>query len=374
MTDASPSHETPNTATLKDRNNPKPVSGKDPHGMIIGQGDFQYEVDSQWGKLDSANIPVENCHDLAIDSKGRIIMLTDNTKNNFVIYDKNGKLIEAFGTEYPGAHSLEIVNENGEEFIYVVDHGWVTNRLWDGKSTDAWDSPYNKVVAQQGFVAKLTIEGRLVYTIGHPLTIGIYTPDMPFRPSDITISPNGDIYITDGYGSDFVIQYDCHGRYIRHWGGQKNDDDNYNLFNTHGIGLDTRNPNDPHLIVSSRSKQCLKLFELDGRYRETIQTPGAYIHGPVFDGNHFLTPVCWSHINDSNADDSGFISIFNQDNKVVSNLGGEAPVYKDGELQTMTSSWDVFNHVHGLCIDDERNVYVGQWRAKQTYPMKLIKV
>lgn len=348
-----------------------PKSQQDPHGMIVGQGDFQYKVDAHWGQLDPNRIPVENCHDMAIDSKGRIIMLTDNTKNNFIVYNKDGSLAEAWGSEYPGAHSIEIVHENGEEFLYVVDHGWVLNRHWDGKNTDDWDSPYNKVIAQQGFVAKLTLDGRLVYTIGHPLTIGIYEPDMPFRPSDITVAPNGDIYVTDGYGSDYIIQYDYHGRYIRHWGGQKNKDSNYNLINTHGIGVDTRDPNDPHLIVSSRWEQRLKLFNLDGSYRGRIDTPGAYIHGPVFHGDNFFAPVCWSHINGENAKDSGFISVFNKENKVIANLGGTAPVYKNGKLQTMSTTWNVFKHCHGMCVDDEGNLYVGQWRGNQSYPFKL---
>lgn len=351
-----------------------PKSNKDPHGLIVGHGNFKYKVDTQWGKLDPNITPVENCHDLAIDSKGRIFMLTDNTKNNFIVYNPDGSLNEAWGSEFPGAHSIEIVNENGEEFIYVVDHGWVLNRHWDGVSTDAWDSPYNKVIAQQGFVAKLTLGGRLVYTIGHPITIGIYEPDMPFRPSDIAVAPNGDIYITDGYGSDYVIQYDCHGRYIRHWGGQNNDDENYNLVNTHGIGVDLRNPNDPHLIISSRWQQCLKLFNLDGSYRSTVETPGAYIHGPIFSGEHFFAPVCWSHINDENAENSGFISVFDKQNKVVANLGGSEPVYVDGQLQTMSTTWDVFKHCHGMCVDSEGNLYVGQWRGNQSYPFKLIPV
>ncbi|WP_096087860.1 6-bladed beta-propeller [Agaribacterium haliotis] len=296
----------------KTQNAPKPVKGQDPHGMIVGQGDFQYRVDTQWGRLDKNKYPVENCHDLVIDSQGRVILLTDEVKNNFIVYSKDGELLDAWGSEYPGAHSIEIVNENGEEFLYVVDHGWVMNRNWDGVSTEAWDSPTNKVFPQQGFVAKLTLDGRLVYTIGHPVTIGIYEPGMPFRPSDITVAPNGDIYVTDGYGSDFVIQYDCHGRYIRHWGGQNNSDENYNLVNTHGIGVDLRNADKPELLVSSRWQQCLKRFDLEGKYLGQIATPGAYIHGPVFEGEHFFAPVCWSHIDDKNADDSGFISVFNK--------------------------------------------------------------
>ncbi|MGJ8692116.1 MAG: 6-bladed beta-propeller [Thalassotalea sp.] len=351
-----------------------PKSAENPHGKIIGFGDFKYRVNALWGQLDPEKVPVENCHDLVIDAQGRIIMLTDNTKNNFVVYSQEGELLETFGTEFPGAHSLEIVIENGEEFIYVVDHGWVVNRKWDGVSNDAWDSPFNKVIPQQGFVSKLTLDGRLVYTIGHPVTIGIYDPEMPFRPSDIAVAPNGDLYITDGYGSDFIIQYDSYGRYIRHWGGQNNIDENYNLVNSHGIGVDSRNPDDPHLIVSSRFEQCLKLFNLDGSYRGKIATPGAYIHGPVFNDEHFFAPVCWSHIDDHNKEDSGFICIFNKDNQVIATLGGEQPEYIDGQLQTLSTSWDIFKHCHGMCVDGDGNLYIGQWRANQSYPFKLEKL
>ena len=347
-----------------------PKSKRDPHGMIVGQGSFKYRVDAHWGRVDRAEIPVENCHGLAIDSKGRVVMMTDEPRNNIVIYSRDGKVLDTFSTHMPGGHSVKIVNENGEDFMYLVDSGWIRNRLWDGHSTEAWDSPFNRVVAQSGFIAKLDMAGRLIFSIGHPQTYGVYRPDQPFRPTDIAISDKGDMYVTDGYGSDYLLQYDSQGRYIRHWGGHDNTDPDYNLSNTHGIEIDTRGEQ-VELLVSSRAQQCLKRFTLDGRYLGIIDANGAYIGGPVFGKGHFYAPVCWSHIDGKNQDDSGFISVFDGNNKVVANLGGAAPVYIDGVLQPMRTTWDVFNHCHGLCVDDEQNLYVGQWNANQSYPLKL---
>ncbi|KXI28802.1 NHL repeat-containing protein [Paraglaciecola hydrolytica] len=351
-----------------------PKSNIDPHGMIVGDGDFCYRVDAHWGQLDPTKVPVENCHGLDMDSQGRIIMVTDNTRNNIIIYNQDGKLLEAFGSEFPGGHALKVVHENGEDFLYVVDSGWVLNRHWDGHSTDQWDSPFNRVVAQAGFIAKLSMNGRLIFTIGHPQTIGVYRPDQPFRPTDIAIAPNGDLYVTDGYGSDYLLQYDSQGRFIRHWGGHDNQDTSLNLVNTHGIGIDLRLDKEPKLIVSSRGERCLKQFSLSGDYLGTISAAGAYIGGPIFKGEHFYAPVCWSHIDGKNQHDSGFISIFDANNQVVANLGGTQPEYIDGVLQDMHSTWDVFNHCHGLCIDNDDNLYVGQWNAKQSYPMKLVRI
>ena len=165
-----------------------PKAGRSPNGSIIGHGDFQYKVDYNWGRLDPHKVPVENSHGLAIDAKGRIIMATDSDVNNFVIYNKDGKLLDAWGTQYPGAHSVKISHENGEDFIYIVDCGWVLDR---NRPDNQWK---NKWYRQSGFIAKLTIDGKLVYTIGHPVTLGIYTPDMRYQPTDLTVAPNGDLY------------------------------------------------------------------------------------------------------------------------------------------------------------------------------------
>ncbi|XPF95891.1 6-bladed beta-propeller [Colwellia sp. RE-S-Sl-9] len=345
-----------------------------PHGMIVGEGKFKYRINTNWGKLDPAKIPVENCHDITLDSKDRVIMVTDNIQNNFIIYNKNGELLEHFGTEFPGAHAIKIVHENSEDFMYIVDSGWKLNRNWDGVTTGKPDSPYNKVIGQSGFIAKLNMQGDIIFTIGHPQTIGIYTPDMPFKPTDIAIAPNGDIYITDGYGSDYLIQYDSQGRYIHHWGGHDNTDTHLNLSNTHGINIDLRNPLDPHLVVSSRAERALKLFSLNGEYRKTISVPGAWIGGPVFKGEYFYAPVCWSDVDGKKTDNSGFISIFDKNNQVIANIGGEKPIYINGELQPMKSTKDIFHHCHGVCVDDDGNLYVSQWKANHTYPIKLEKI
>ena len=346
---------------------PLPQAARNAHGKIVGHGDFRYKVNYLWGDLDPSKVPVENCHGLAFDSKGRIIMVTDSDKNNFIVYNKDGKLLDVWGTQYPGAHSIKINHENGEDFIYIVDCGWILNRNWDGKTVGNWKSPHNKVIPQQGFISKLTLDGKLVYTIGHPLTIGIYQADEPFRPTDIAIAGNGDLYVTDGYGSDRVIQYNHNGQYIRHWGGRKNQDVNYNLSNTHGVGIDIRNPNDPHLVISSRAANELKLFEMNGTYRSTIKTPGAFVGGPIYKGD-------WSVVDGKRQANSGFITILDKNNKVVSNPGGTEPIYKNGELQNMHTTWDVFNHCHGVCVDDDENLYVGQWNSNQTYPIKLERV
>jgi hypothetical protein len=43
---------------------------------VLGQNDKRYKLDTNWGKLDFAQYPVKDCHEMVQDSKGRIILLT----------------------------------------------------------------------------------------------------------------------------------------------------------------------------------------------------------------------------------------------------------------------------------------------------------
>jgi hypothetical protein len=90
--------------------------------IIIGHNSHKYKVVAGWGVLDAAKNPVNDCHEMVEDAKGRLIMCTNETKNNILIYDKSGKLLEAWGTSYPGAHGLSISNEGAEQFLFICDN------------------------------------------------------------------------------------------------------------------------------------------------------------------------------------------------------------------------------------------------------------
>src|SRR5262245_5220726 len=71
-------------------------------GEILGQGEHRYRVVPNWGVLDEKT-PVKNCHGMVCTEVGHIIVLTDHTQNNFLVYDPAGKLLHKHGTAWPGA-------------------------------------------------------------------------------------------------------------------------------------------------------------------------------------------------------------------------------------------------------------------------------
>lgn len=333
-----------------------------PEETVIGHGGFTYRADKNWAKISVNTNPLFNCHEMVQDSKGRLIMLGDNIRNNILIFDKSGKLLDFWGSAFPGGHGLSILTED-EDCLFITDCGWYQDK------TGKWNK-------QSGQVVKTSVDGRLIFSIGHPMTIGIYKADEPFMPTETAIAPNGDIYVADGYGSDYIIQYDSQGKYIRHFGGHHNANKEHNLLNAHGVSFDLRDKNNPLLICTSREENCFKVFTLDGQYRERIDLPGMYVCRAVTDEKNIYAGVCWSKdASGKRLNGSGFVTILDDHNKVVSNPGGMAPVYKNGILQqTLQAPDPIFQHGHDVCVDDDKNLYVCQWNANHTAPVKLTRI
>jgi outer membrane protein assembly factor BamB len=314
----------------------------------IGHGDFRYKVNKQWGNLDPARTPVKNCHEMVIDKKGRLIMITDETKNNIIIYDRSGKLLNTWGHDFPGGHGLTLFDEGGQEVLFVCD-------------------------PETGRVVKTTVEGKILMELPHPKNIGAYETSLAYKPTETAVAPNGDIYVADGYGSQYVLQFSSDGKFIRKFGGPGDEDSNFST--VHGVCIDQRDRQNMTLLCTSRAHNAFKRFTLDGKYLSTIFLPGAYVCRPVIDEGNLYSGVCWSRLRYLNqTNNSGFVTILDNKDVVVSNPGGTKPVYEDGKLQLIVQDKPVFNHCHDVCVDGDKNIYVCQWNANKTYPVKLERV
>jgi sugar lactone lactonase YvrE len=324
---------------------PEMASADENDNLILGHGNKRYRVDVGWGKLDSNITPVKDCHEMVQDSKGRILLLTNETKNNVVVYDKSGKFLESWGTDFPGAHGLTLSKENGEDFLFISDN----NRHQ---------------------IIKTTIDGKVVMTLNYPKETGKYESAEQFIPTEVAVAPNGDIYVVDGYGQDWVVQYNHKGEYIRHFGGKGTQPENLN--NAHGVCVDMRTPT-PTLLVTSRPDHKFKRYTMDGQYLEEIHLPGAWVCRPVIHGDSLYAAVLVSERFGFNGG-SGFVTILDQHNKVVSNIAGSTPEYVDGKPKEMYQTIKLFLYPHDVCVDDEENLYVAQWNSGKVYPYKLERV
>ena len=310
---------------------------------IIGHGDFRYRVDKKWGIQDPTQFPVNDCHEMILDKKNRIFMTTTHPKNNILIYDRGGKILGSWGTDYPGAHGLTISEEGEEEFLFITD-------------------------PETHKVCKTTLKGRKLFEINTPKEISDYKSEDQFKPTETAIAPNGDIYVADGYGLDFIIQYDKSGNYIRHFGGKGNKDDNFDC--CHGIVFDSRGKNNS-LLITSRSENVFKRFTPDGKHIETINLPSCYICRPVLKNGMLYFAVIvtkdWGTYD-------GMLAVLDENNSVVSFPGGSKPVYNNSQLIASVYDQSTFFNPHDICVDNDEDIYVPQWNSGKTYPLKLTRV
>jgi peptidylamidoglycolate lyase len=311
---------------------------------IYGHNNMRYRMDTAWSKANPNINPVNDCHEMVQDSKDRILLLTNETKNNVLIYNKSGKLLDSWGHDFPGAHGLSLADENGAEFLFITD-------------------------TEKHQVYKTTIDGKILMVIDVPLETGVYKKVEEFVPTETAIDTNGDIFIADGYGAQYITHYDKGGRLKGFFGGKGEGD--AHLDNAHGIVIDRRN-GVPTLLITDRTRNCFKRFTMDGKLIEIIKLPGACVCRPVIKGDYLYAAVLRSP--DLGARNSGFVTILDKNNKVVSNIGGTEPVYKDGVLQPMSQAEKILLNPHDVCIDDNENLYVAQWASGKVYPYKFTRV
>jgi len=203
---------------------------------ILGEGEHQYEAFHDWGAL-PANIRYGNTHGVCEDSHGQIyihhtVHSTSESPDTIVVFDREGKFVRSWGGQFKGgAHGLSIRKEGSEEFLYLCDF-------------------------EHGIVTKRTLRGEEVFTLGYPAESSAYQPKNgmapSYRPTNVAIAPNGDIYVGDGYGSSYINQYNQKAQFMRTFGGLGKEAGQLDC--PHGLWVDTR-ADPPVLVVADRLRQ-----------------------------------------------------------------------------------------------------------------------
>jgi len=329
---------------------------------IVGHNGLRYRVNREWSKADRAIAPVTNAHAMIEDNQGQIYLVTDDMANAFIVYEKDGTYVRSFGAELKGGHGIDLITLNGEEHLIHVDAGWHQTKpsAWEFERTN-------------GGVTILRKDGTIVRRLPSPHDLGIFDADTPYQPCDIAITPDNDILVADGYSTDKILHFKPDGTLVRVWGGA-NPGHPGHLENAHGISIDSRDPQNPKVWVSSRTENKLKAFTIEGDWLETIHLPGALPGQAFIRGDKLYTGVCWSLENGvgERLPESGFVVVIDpKTQRVLSAPGGTPPAYIDGKLQPLHQAENIFKHVHDLYVDDAGDIYVGEWNSGNRYPYKL---
>ncbi|QQS47512.1 MAG: hypothetical protein IPM66_02305 [Acidobacteriota bacterium] len=298
--------------------------------LVLGTGKHRYEWVSGWGKLPEGMHYGSTHGAVQVDSAGRVYVNTD-TENAIIVFDEAGKFLRTMGAEWKGGtHGMQIRKEGGREFIYLTNLG-------------------------RNEFAKLTLEGETVWVKGYPEQSGVYSKKEEFKPTGIAFAPNGDFYVTDGYGQQYIHHYNSKGDYVRSWGGKGKEDGKFNT--PHAIIIDTRGKT-PAVLVTDRANHRLQWFSLDGKHLKTL------------DGveNDLLRLPATLHIKGSDlvvGDLAGRVTIFDKNNELITHLGDNIDPRKRATNRVPATDWldGQFIAPHGVCWDKKGNLYVEEWMA-----------
>ena len=314
-------------------------------GEVLGQGEFRYRVVPGWGQLGEST-PVDNCHGIVCDRAGNILLLTDETKNNVIVYDPRGRLLHKWGTTYPGAHGLSLVEDTGREVLYFTD-------------------------LKRHRVFKATPSGELLGEWGWPEKTGKYPQEDDYRPSWTLHLPDGGFFILDGYGRDYITRHRADGSFDSIFGGQEG---GITHWGPHGGMVDVNAAGTPTLLIAMSDQQYLLRLDLQGKPLGRVPLPGGNPRQIRKSGrNYFL-----AHLGDNwpaDRNSRGFVSVLDERLRVVSNVGGTGPEYGDaGILRPMKHTGERFLHPHDLAVGRDGSLYVAQFASGKTYPIKLERV
>ena len=151
---------------------------------------------------------------VAINSKGHVFAFNKGNRQ-LMEFDENGQYIRSLGHGiFKDPHGLRIDRH---------DNIWTTDLV-------------------SHLVIKMNPSGRVEMVLGENGASGLFNDTRKmvkfFKPADIAIARNGDIYVADGYGNHRVVHMDQHGNLIKAWGEKGKEDGNFD--NPHNIVVDHR--------------------------------------------------------------------------------------------------------------------------------------
>ena len=79
-------------------------------------------------------------------------------------------------------------------------------------------------------------------------------------PTDVAFAPNGDVYVTDGYGSARIVKYSRDGKYLLEFGKRGTGPGEFGL--PHNLVVDAQG----RVYVTDRDNQRIEVFDAGGRF------------------------------------------------------------------------------------------------------------
>lgn len=308
-----------------------------PSPVRMGCGAMTFDTVPGWGLRPDGSSAIGPCHgSVVIDEAGNIFT---SAQAGVFVFSPEGVVVQTYlGPDYSNIHDMEIRKEGEHEFIYGA------------RNNDAEGIKFN------------AHSGEIVLRLKLPEESGLGA--IKFNPTAITVAPNGDIFLSNGYATNHIFKYDKTGKYLMHFGTKGN---GLKEFNTaHGMTLDTRYQ-PARLLICDRNHQPkgrLLHYDLEGQFIEEVVTGLGMPTSVAIQGDFVSVP-----------DLHGRLVILDKTNTIVAVLGNNPDPEKGRSYNIPQEQWieGVFSGTHGSYWDADGNLYVQDWNVSGRI-MKLARV
>lgn len=262
--------------------------------LVVGLGDRTYRVDRNWAQL-PAGAAWGFISQLAVDSLGRVHVL-QRADPPVMVFDPDGSFAFSYGGgRIADGHGISI---DRQDRVFIVDR--------DAHEIVAFDR-----------------DGRELFTLGERAKPRF---GAPFNsPTDVAVAPDGEIYVSDGYGNAHVHRFSAEGKHIGTFGGPGDGEGTF--MTPHALWV----LDDGRVVVVDRENECLQVFDREGRY---LTSWGGFFH-----------PM------DLYVDDRGMIFVSDQVPRI-------AMLDNDGKLAGRCRG--AINGAHGLWGDRAGNLFLAE--------------
>ncbi len=294
---------------------------------------FGYTANDHWARLPAGWSWTEVAA-VATDSLSRVFVF-NRGDHPVIVFQPDGAFLTAWG-----------------EGLFARPHGITIGPDDSVYCTDDLDHT----------VRKFTPDGRLQWTLGtsgHPSDTGATSIDyrtivragQPFHfPTNVAVSPAGDLYVSDGYGNARVHRFSADGRLLLSWSEPGSGPGQFHV--PHGIAVDASGV----VYVADRENSRLQLFAPDGRYlaewTDVARPCQVFIDGErVYVAELGFRAGMWPGTTAPTADaPGGRVSVFDLRGELVARWGGGQNPCAPGD----------FFAPHDICVDSRGDVYVAE--------------
>jgi DNA-binding beta-propeller fold protein YncE len=258
-------------------------------------------------------------------------------------YDRDGRFLRSFGEGVLSDRPHGITVGPRDE-IYCVDEGDQTIRRFSP------DGQLLQVIGTSGVESDTGIDRSLTHF--HALIESIRGGPPFNHPTGLAVAPNGDLYISDGYGNCRIHHFTPDGELIASFGEPGTGPGQFHI--PHGVWVTS----DGRVLVSDRENDRVQVFDLEGHYLTEwadVQRPTKVVTDPqeMVYVAELARPTGWP-----------------------SWTKGEPPAYLPGRLTILDPQGHVvarfgasdddpcapghFVAPHGLAVDSRGDVYVAE--------------